>query len=467
MHQKTLGAVLAALCAAQAVHAVSVLSPSDTRARYVHLHPRSIPNTTPAPQVPEYDPQSQTSNAVDGNEGVSERTSQLNLKSHGLAGCGAGCAVSASGSCYDSLAAAISASPSGGTVEIASDITVTSQITFSKDISLVGCGSPSVNAAFSGQPTDAAILRATGAGQSITLRNINFRRTGSGLASALRTPELGSGASAQSPSTSVDVTIEDCSFSNFRVEARGGAAVFLGSVTGLRVSGSEFTGNHVQKWGTHYDGGGALWLFSINGNAEIKGNKFKDNVHEFEHSTGGAIGVYEVNKGHSLEIDGNFYGNKAAGGGAVYIGTVRQGAHASISGDFSGNTAVDKGWGSRGGALWLQFVCGPTEVSGSFSNNQAPNDRGGAIANNRMTGKLTIEGDFENNLSKLDGSVFDSVHGFEPLWGVTEGDDGSLRLSVDLSGNRNKDGSGITIRMGSGKHDEALYGNGHKSGTYS
>eukprot|EP00123_Amoebidium_parasiticum_P005574 comp16736_c0_seq1/m.15042 comp16736_c0_seq1/g.15042 ORF comp16736_c0_seq1/g.15042 comp16736_c0_seq1/m.15042 type:complete len:485 (-) comp16736_c0_seq1:404-1858(-) len=377
------------------------------------------------------------------------------------------CPISIGSTCYNTLAEAITAAPDGGVIQISSDITVESEIEFSKSISLVGCGSH-IYASFNGQSDDAAILRLSGDGQSLKIKDLKFERKGEGLASAIRTPELGDGSNAHDTTSTVAVTIEKSSFANFRVEARGGGAIFLGQVSELTISDCDFEGNSVQKWGTHYDGCGAVWVYRIKGKVEITGSTFAENVHEFEHGLGGAFGADEVDAGASLSIqDSMFRGNKAAGGGAIYISTIHPGADVVISGTFTDNTAVEQGWGSRGGAIWVEFVCGNTEISGTFANNQAPNDRGGAIANNRITGKLTIEGDFEDNVSKLSGSVFDSVHGFEPLDGVTEGNSGQLKLNAYLSGNRNKDGSDMSIRTSSSESGTTLYGNGHMSGTYS
>eukprot|EP00123_Amoebidium_parasiticum_P015865 comp23184_c0_seq1/m.37578 comp23184_c0_seq1/g.37578 ORF comp23184_c0_seq1/g.37578 comp23184_c0_seq1/m.37578 type:complete len:504 (-) comp23184_c0_seq1:228-1739(-) len=324
------------------------------------------------------------------------------------------CAISVNQKCYSSLAKAVAAAPSGATVSISSDITVGAEVAFSKSLTFAGTkGQPKVTATFSKKT--AAILRPTGDGQKVVLRNLFFTSTG-GYASALRTLELGEDEYPNPPTKFTAMTITNCVFQGFRQQARGGSAVFVGMPSALTVEGSTFQDNVVENIPTpRWEGGGALWVADLEGPAVLRNSVFRNNKHQFQHGMGGAFLANWA--GSDITIDGcTFENNAASGGGAVYVGTVASGTTTRVTGSkFNKNKATELGWGSRGGAMWVQYVEGTFKVDGGsvFSGNTASQDRGAAIANNQVHpgGVVSINGKFTSNTCAKGAAVWDSLSG--------------------------------------------------------
>ena len=47
-----------------------------------------------------------------------------------------------------------------------------------------------------------------------------------------------------------------------------------------------------------------------------------------------------------------------------------EGGHLEINAEFDSNEAVEYGWGSRAGAVRLQYIHGTVVVDGTYTNNK-------------------------------------------------------------------------------------------------
>eukprot|EP00123_Amoebidium_parasiticum_P017991 comp24062_c0_seq1/m.43231 comp24062_c0_seq1/g.43231 ORF comp24062_c0_seq1/g.43231 comp24062_c0_seq1/m.43231 type:complete len:572 (-) comp24062_c0_seq1:354-2069(-) len=330
--------------------------------------------------------------------------------------------------CYSDLSSAITAAGSGSVVTIFQDLTINAEIPFAATITIQG------NPSASTQPrllctmniTWAGMLRATGDGQTVTLKNLAFENVGGGSCTAFRTPDLGADAQPAAPTTTVNLNVYGCSFKNFETYARGGSAIFVGSTNGINVDSCVFDSNVVHNYGMNgteeilwWMGGGAVWIVSVGGQVTITNNVFTNNTFWFPHSLGAALMISSVFAGSTVKVESNqFKGNMASAGGAFYLGNIEAGAKLTVNSTFESNEAREFGWKSRGGAMWLEQVHGEVLVYGTFRNNTAPAGRGGAIANNIVVGNVTLDAQFIDNSAASSGSIWDSWSSQTPVQGT-------------------------------------------------
>eukprot|EP00124_Ichthyophonus_hoferi_P000804 Ihof_evm10s33 gene=Ihof_evmTU10s33 len=204
------------------------------------------------------------------------------------------------GACYYTLVDAITAAAAGDTINLFDNVVVYEEIPFDKSLNFVGHGTPGPRMDASMNMEEGAMLRVTGMVQTILLKNINFGRLGDGLASAFRSIEPGNGLFPNLPpsSASLHLTIDSCTFKNFSTLARGGAAMFLSQTGYLDISNTEFSDNTNQR-----------------------------------------------------------YKPKRWEGGAVFLETINKDTTTTVTNSlFYKNNATEFGWGSRGGAIWTQYI---------------------------------------------------------------------------------------------------------------
>jgi len=320
------------------------------------------------------------------------------------------------GACHYTLDTAIKAAVDGDVINLFDDIYVYDEIQFKTSLTFLGHGNPGPNMTASMNLPVGGMLRVVGENQKIHLENINFNRVGEGFGSALRSAFAGYGAYPTNPlpaNGSLNLTIHDCSFKNFHTMDRGGAAIFIGIATYLDISSSEFSDNINHNYTPlRWEGGGSLWVQATEGHVRIKNTKFLRNWSRFRHGQGGGFLINWLAKG--MYMEGVYMEeNHAPGGGAVFLGTLYKNSRTTVKNcTFINNNATELGWGSRGGAMWIEYIHGKLFVNNStFIGNHAGRDRGGAFANNKILGHglVSLHGIFRNNYCEHGGSIWDSL----------------------------------------------------------
>ena len=190
-----------------------------------------------------------------------------------------------------------------------------------------------------------------------------------------------------------------------------GAGLFFSSEVRNSKIQSNFINNHANL------DGGAIMFWRDVVNSEISGN-FKNNSAK---RWGGAI--YLKNAVNS-EISGNFTDNSAYYGGAIYSQNIYDSA---ISADFTRNSALD-----NGGAIYSDNAVN-SNISGNFKDNQAK-FLGHAIFIESKTLNCRFSGIFINNSRILDEftSVGDAIDLWRNVRNVSI--DNSIFLKNSLSG---------------------------------
>eukprot|EP00123_Amoebidium_parasiticum_P015819 comp23161_c0_seq1/m.37465 comp23161_c0_seq1/g.37465 ORF comp23161_c0_seq1/g.37465 comp23161_c0_seq1/m.37465 type:complete len:639 (-) comp23161_c0_seq1:47-1963(-) len=312
------------------------------------------------------------------------------------------------------LAQVIADVPDWSVILLAKDEHVSAEILLAKNLVIRGCKPDGGKAIITTDINveEGCIFRIGGRSQRLEFYDLSLERTGLGFASAIRTWERLETDTSDLIGSLVWLVIEGCEFKNFYTRARGGAAIFIDSMSDFSLRGSLIQGNRVNIVGERFDGGGAVWILWVDNirKAEVKDCVFQDNHHEFQHGVGGAL-MFDNVMGR-VDIIGNaFTSNSASGGGALMISGINELATVTIDSKFENNTATEFGWGSRGGAAWIERINGTLIIRGEFVNNNAPSDRGGAIANNGImqNASVTIDAQFGYNNCSEGGAAWDTL----------------------------------------------------------
>ena len=202
-------------------------------------------------------------------------------------------------------------------------------------------------------------------------------------------------------------------FTDNYASGNGAGLFFFSEVRNSKIK-SNFTNNRADL------DGGAIMFWGGIVNSEISGN-FKNNTAK---QRGGAICLKNAVKS---KISGNFTDNSAYNGGAIYLWNMDD---SSISADFTGNSAL-----SVGGAIYSDNAVN-SNISGNFRDNQAK-FLGHAIFIESNTVNCRFSGIFINNQLKIDdfssmGNVIDLIKNVSNV-----SIDNSIFLKNSLSGSIN------------------------------
>ena len=202
-------------------------------------------------------------------------------------------------------------------------------------------------------------------------------------------------------------------FTDNSASGNGAGLFFLSEVRNSKIK-SNFTNNHA-----NLDGGAIMFWRDIV-NSEISGN-FKNN------SAKGLGGAICLKNAVNSEISGNFTDNSAYYGGAIYSQSIDDSA---ISADFKANYALD-----NGGAIYSDNAVN-SNISGNFRDNHAK-FLGHAIFIESKTLNCRFSGIFINNSRILDEftSVGDAIDLWRNVSNVSI--DNSIFLKNSLSGSIN------------------------------
>ena len=237
----------------------------------------------------------------------------------------------------------------------------------------------------------------------------------------------------------VTALIENCTFSNNKAAADGGAIYSSGSVD---VNACTFTGNsgknsgalHVSKTGTAnvtggsftenkatsgYGGAASAWsgilnvtnatftgntatqaggalLGYLNGSLTATGCTFTNNAATKQ---GGALAAWEC-----LNTVNNctFTGNSGTYGGAIHVNDKTTSRLVVNGGTFNGNFTT----AGEGGAIYVNAKCPQAEITGAhFEANRAPGSAGGAVFVGPTYGMLISNCTFTGNTASKGGAI--------------------------------------------------------------
>eukprot|EP00123_Amoebidium_parasiticum_P006719 comp17612_c0_seq1/m.17298 comp17612_c0_seq1/g.17298 ORF comp17612_c0_seq1/g.17298 comp17612_c0_seq1/m.17298 type:complete len:478 (-) comp17612_c0_seq1:334-1767(-) len=446
-------ATVLASCAFAAPTSTAFIIPNPTNT-YIPLRANPAANTLAPSAVTKLAPIGFAARSPPSTRTTStNRTTTTTTQPATSTGASVSCDIAVGQQCYTDLASAIRNAPSNSTIYLNRDgLTVSSEIHFSKSLTLAGNPNSRAQVRLYGNTASdwGAMFRATGNGQAITLRHIYFECRGSS-GSVLRTPDLGQSDQPTKPDTTISLTIVNCTFNNFISRSHGGAAIFVGRTSGLRIENSTFTNNYVPNYidsnGNQilmWLGGGAVWVREGRGPIDVVNNYVGNNTFEYPHSLGAALMIESITA--TTNINNNvFEKNTASAGGALYIALVADTALLKINSVFKENVAYNYGWKSRGGAMWIERVYGTAEIRGTYIGNVANRGRGGAIANNQVTGSVLIDATFTNNVAGTSGAIWDSWAEGKPM---NPGARFTIKSTSKHSGNRASNGQQIYILEG-------------------
>ncbi|MCR5165333.1 MAG: autotransporter-associated beta strand repeat-containing protein [Thermoguttaceae bacterium] len=253
---------------------------------------------------------------------------------------------------------------------------------------------------------------ASGTNASITLKDLSIQGSDSVITNA-----IGLFYHSSTQNTTVDLTIDNVTFSGFKNGGYNGGVIAMDNAGTLTITGSgtgkiEFNNNYAKTYGGAIHGA----------NTTITGNVIKFTNNKANEQHGGAIYIYNETQGMltitgngenpSIEFSGNTAGNN---GGAIYSAKSITFSGEGVSAVFTGNTAS-----GTGNDLYINGASGL-----SFTGSGTYSFDGGIYLNN--TGATTV---IDQAQVTIAGRADDTTNNYQ-LRNVTISNGGKLTANMD------------------------------------